>query len=179
MRARAVAERVSCGDVADRPEQFDPTRPLIERARARDFEAIVGLYREAQWGAPDPHQSGEFWVARRGDRPVAVAHIVDAPAGFAYLDAIVVTKSLRSTRIGTHLLRQILRTRRAGWWLECRRELIPFYTPHAFVIAPMDQVPDWVRQRVGTRARPVTYMQRPSDPPFAWSDATNDTAKKP
>jgi hypothetical protein len=161
-KKRLDAEFVSCGDVADHTAHSDPTRPLIERARARDYEAIVELYREAQWGAPD--QSGEFWIARRGYDPIAVAHIVDAPAGFAYLDAIVVTQSLRSNHVGTDLITRILPTRQAGWWLECRRELIPFYTPHAFVIAPEDQVPDWVRQRVGTRARPITYMQRPSDP---------------
>jgi N-acetylglutamate synthase-like GNAT family acetyltransferase len=149
--------------MADHRDDSVTTPPSIERARARDYEAIVELYREAQWLAPD--QSGEFWVARRGNSCIAVAHIVDAPAGYAYLDAIVVTQRLRSSGVATHLLTKILPTRRAGWWLECRRELIPFYTPHAFVIASEEQVPDWLRQRVGRRARPITYMQRPSDPP--------------
>jgi hypothetical protein len=147
--------------MADRRDDSATNPPLIERARALDYEAIVELYREANWLAPD--QSGEFWVARRGNSPIAVASIVDAPAGYAYLDAIVVTQRFRSSRVGTHLITKILPTRRAGWWLECRHELVPFYTPHAFLVAPDEQVPGWVRQRVGRRARPITYMHRPSD----------------
>jgi GNAT superfamily N-acetyltransferase len=132
----------------------------FERALAGDYEAIVELYREAQWRAPD--RSSEFWVARRANDPIAVAQIVDAPAGYAYLDAIVVTQSLRTRGVGTRLIAAVLPTRQKGWWLECRRELIPFYTPHGFVIAS-DDVPAWVRHRVGTRPRPITFMRRPGD----------------
>ena len=140
-----------------------PTSTSIKQALATDYEAIVDLYRQAQWNAPD--SEGEFWVARRADDPIAVAKIVNAPEGYAFLDAIVVSQSSRRSGVGSRLLAEILTTRDTDWWLECRHQLIPFYTPHAFVVAQDEHVPEWVRERVGTRARPTTYLRRRSSDP--------------
>ena len=135
----------------------------IERALADDFAAIVDLYGQAQWRAPD--SGGEFWVARRADDPIAVASVIDSPDGYAFLDAIVVSQSSRRSGVGRRLLTEILTTRETDWWLECRHELIPLYASHAFVVEQDEHVPEWVRQRVGTRARPTTYLRRRSNAP--------------
>ena len=139
-----------------------PTSISIERAFPSDDQAIVDLYRQAQWKAPD--SGGEFWVARRADDLIAVASVIDSPDGYAFLDALVVSQSSRRSGVGSRLLAEILTTRDTDWWLECRHQLIPFYTPHAFVVAQDEHVPEWVRERVGTRARPTTYLRRSSIP---------------
>ena len=140
-----------------------PTSISIVRASTSDYEAIVDLYHQAQWRAPD--SGGEFWVARRADDPIAVAMIVNAPEGYAFLDALVVSRSSRRSGFGSRLLGEIPSTRDTDWWLECRHELIPFYASHAFGVTQCEHVPEWVRQRVGTRPRPTTYLRRRSSAP--------------
>ena len=149
--------------MSDPHEDSAATSISIQRAFTSDYQAIVDLYRQAQWRAPD--NAAEFWVVRRADDPIAVAMIVNAPEGYAFLDAIVVSQSSRRSGVGSRLLAEILTTRDTAWWLECRHQLIPFYTPHAFVVAQDEHVPEWVRERVGTRARPTTYLQRRSSVP--------------
>ena len=144
--------------MADQRDVPERARLTIKRAELRDYDAIVALFREAKWRAPA--NAGEFWIARRAIDSVAAAQILDAPAGYAYLGAIVVTRDARRSGVGTRLLETLIAVRDTDWWLECREELVPFYLPHGFAIADDREVPDWARAQVGTRPRTITFMRR-------------------
>ena len=57
---------------------------------------------------------------------------------------------------------EVMATRDAEWWLECRKERIPFYSRLGFDLVEPGDVPASVRQLVRSRTdREQFFMHRP------------------
>jgi GNAT superfamily N-acetyltransferase len=120
----------------------------IALAVPEEHEAILALHREAGW--PGTHVDGEVWAVRTTAGVVASAQVVGLAPALFLVDAIVVRADLRGRGIGARLMRTILATRAAEWWLECREERIAFYERLGFELAT--DVPARVAARVGANA---------------------------
>ena len=126
-----------------------PERIAISLAEPGDRAAILALHREAGW--PGTHLDGEVWGrAHLADEVVGSAQLIELASGIVLVDAAVVRADARGRGIGTALLRTVLATREAEWWLECREERIAFYERLGFVV--IDDVPRLVAERVGSNA---------------------------
>jgi GNAT superfamily N-acetyltransferase len=134
-------------------------RPLeIGRALAADHPAILALHREAGW--PGTHVDGEVWAVREAGEITGSVQLLELAPGLMLIDAAVVRTDARGRGIGTQMLRAVLATRTAEWWLECREERIAFYERLAFQVAPASAVPAAVTSRVGKNpARRQFYLK--------------------
>jgi GNAT superfamily N-acetyltransferase len=119
----------------------------IARAAPSDHAAILVLHREAGW--PGTHVDGDVWAARDGRGVVGSVQLLELAAGVVLIDAAVVRSDARGHGIGAELMRAVLATREAHWWLECREERIAFYQRLGFEVQPEAAVPALVRARVG------------------------------
>jgi GNAT superfamily N-acetyltransferase len=124
--------------------------PPLEIALAvpEEHEAILALHREAGW--PGTHVDGEVWTARTPAGVVASVQVIGLAPALILVDAIVVRSDVRDRGIGAELLRTVLATRAAEWWLECREERIAFYERLGFERSA--DVPASVTARVGANA---------------------------
>jgi GNAT superfamily N-acetyltransferase len=124
--------------------------PPLEIALAGPDEhaAILALHREAGW--PGTHVDGEVWVARARGRVLASAQLIELAPALILVDALVVAAAARGRGIGAELMRTILPTRAAEWWLECRAERMGFYERLGFQLA--EEPPAAVSARVGPNA---------------------------
>ena len=134
--------------------------PPLEIALAAPDEhaAILALHREAGW--PGTHVDGEVWAARAGGSVIASAQLIELAPALILVDALVVRGDARGRGIGAELLRTILATRAAEWWLECRAERIAFYERLGFEVAA--DPPSAVTARVGANATRAQHFLRRS-----------------
>jgi GNAT superfamily N-acetyltransferase len=134
--------------------------PPLEIARAVPGEhpAILALHREAGW--PGTHVDGEVWVVRAGEEVIATAQLIELEPPVILIDAVVVRGSERGRGrgIGTELMRTVLATHAAEWWLECRAERIAFYERLGFEL--MAEAPGSVSARVGENATREQHFLR-------------------
>ena len=93
---------------------------------------------------------GEIWAVREAGRLIGSVQLLDLAPGLILIDAAVVRANARGRGIGTQMLRTILATRSAEWWLECREERIAFYERLNFSVVLPSTVPTSVASRVGT-----------------------------
>ena len=128
-----------------------------QQATDEDRPSIAALFREAGWES-DP-VFDEAWVAYEGDHVVGAVTVIEAEPNTAFIDAVVVASNRRGCGIGTDLLQAALSARDATWWLECREELLPFYTSTGFEVAA--DVPASVRALVAPRTdRAQNFLRR-------------------
>ena len=131
--------------------------PSTRRATDGDRPAVAALFREAGWEG-DP-VFDEAWVACEEDRVVGAVTVLDAEPELAFIDAIVVSRDLRGRGVASDMLADVLSTRHTTWWLECRQELLPFYTRKDFEVAT--DVPSSIRALVPPRTdRAQTFLRR-------------------
>jgi GNAT superfamily N-acetyltransferase len=131
----------------------------IAQAAPSDHEAILELHREAGW--PGTHVDGEVWAAREGAEILGGVQLLELAPGTILIDAAVVRSTARGRGVGTDMLRRVLATREADWWLECREERIGFYLRLAFHVERDADVPGLVKARVGPNAtRRQFFLQR-------------------
>ena len=72
----------------------------------------------------------------------------------------MVRADARGRGIGEVLIRSVLATREAWWWLECRAERIAFYERCGFAVQREEAVPAIVTARVGVNpARRQFFLQ--------------------
>jgi len=138
-----------------------PERIEISLAAPAEHAAILALHREAGW--PGTHTEGEVWAARACGDVVGGLQLIALAPQVILIDAAVVRASARGRGIGSELLRGVLATRTAEWWLECREERIAFYERLGFVVA--DEVPALVAGRVGPNAVRRRHFLRLSTAP--------------
>jgi predicted N-acetyltransferase YhbS len=135
------------------------TRAPLEIAPAEpaELEPILALHREAGW--PGTHLEGAVWAAREGGFLVGSAQLVELAPALLLIDAVVVRTGARGRGIGAELVRTVLATRAAQWWLECRLERVAFYQRLGFALVDEPAVPALVRARVGgNRERPQRFL---------------------
>jgi GNAT superfamily N-acetyltransferase len=133
--------------------------PPIEIAHAEphEYAAILAFHREAGW--PGTHLDGEIWAAREGTVLAGSVQLVELAPSLILIDAAVVRADARGRGIGGEMMRAVLATRTAEWWLECRAERIAFYARLGFQVAPAMDVPALVSARVGPNAaRPQNFL---------------------
>ena len=129
----------------------------MRQATDEDRPAIAALFREAAWEG-DP-VFGEAWVAYEGGRVVGTVTVLDAEPGLAFVDAVVVSSDIRRRGVGSEMLAEVLSARDATWWLECREELLPFYTRKGFEVST--EVPSSIRALVPPRTdRAQNFLRR-------------------
>ena len=137
------------------------TRPPLEIAVAKPeaYESILELHREAGW--PGTHVDGEVWAAYEAGQLVGSAQFIELEPALVLVDAIVVRASARDQGTGAELMRTMLATRPADWWLECRLERVPFYQRLDFRLVDEAEVPAIVKARVGGNpSRPQHFLLR-------------------
>jgi N-acetylglutamate synthase-like GNAT family acetyltransferase len=78
-----------------------------------------------------------------------------------FVRAMVVREDVRGSGIGTQMITEVMGTRQAEWWLECREERIRFYTRMGFDLVEGPEISASVRQlvRPGTDRR-QHFMKR-------------------
>jgi N-acetylglutamate synthase-like GNAT family acetyltransferase len=121
--------------------------PEIARALPGEHAAILELHREAGW--PGTQVEGEVWAAQTAGQLVGSIQVIVLAPGLMLIDAVVVRDGARDRGIGAAMVRTVLATRTAEWWLECREERIAFYERLGFAVAPGPAVPPLVLSRVG------------------------------
>ena len=98
---------------------------------------------------------------REAGELIGSAQLLELAPGLVLIDAAVVRADARGRGIGTQMLRTILATRTADWWLECREERIAFYERLNFSVVPPSTVPTAVASRVGPNpTRPQFFLKR-------------------
>ncbi len=114
---------------------------MLEFTRANETaeETILGHRHEAGWERTS--LEGEIWVATDGSVVVGSLQLVDIADDIVLVDAVVVPESRRGEGIGGELMRRVLTTREAEWWLECREERIAFYRCLGFALVAASEVP--------------------------------------
>lgn len=122
----------------------------ISRAKPLDDDAILRLHREAGWA--DSRVDGEVWVARQEGELVGSLQFVDLAPELLLITAMVIREDRRGRGIGRKLLAEVLRTRSADWWLECRRERIRFYSGLGFGLVDRTDVPSSVLGCIAPRS---------------------------
>ena len=131
----------------------------ITRAVLADHHPILDLHHEAGWA--QSRVDGEVWVAREGRQLVGSLQFEELPSGLLFIRAMVVREASRGRGVGGHMLDEVLGTRHADWWLECRDERIQFYSRHGFRVVEEDMMPTSVRQLVRPRTdRRQNFMHR-------------------
>lgn len=131
----------------------------IAHATPGEHAAILELHREAGW--PGTHVDGEVWAVREGVEIAGSVQLLELAPGTILIDAAVVRMDARGRGIGTEMLRAVLATREAQWWLECREERIAFYQRLGFQIERDARVPPLVKARVGANGmRRQFFLQR-------------------
>ena len=121
----------------------------ISRAAVADHDAILELHHEAGWA--QSRVDGEVWVARADGELVGSLQFEELPSGYLFIRAMVVRADSRGRGIGGEMLEEVLGTRHADWWLECRDERIPFYSRHGFQVVEERAMPAAVRELVRPR----------------------------
>jgi ribosomal protein S18 acetylase RimI-like enzyme len=135
------------------------TRSTLEIAPAgpQAHESILALHGEAGW--PGTHVDGEVWAAREARQLVGSIQLVALGPALVLVDAVVVRANARNQGIGAELMRTVMATRAAHWWLECRLERVAFYQRLGFVLVNESEVPAIVKARVGgNRARQQRFL---------------------
>jgi GNAT superfamily N-acetyltransferase len=132
--------------------------PEIARALPGEHAAILALHREAGW--PGTNLDGEVWAARAAGELIGSTQLIELAPGLILIDAAVVRAEARGRGIGSEMLRAVLATRSAEWWLECREERVAFYERLGFAVEPQPAVPLPVLARVGANSTRRQYFLR-------------------
>ena len=135
----------------------------ISLAPESAYEAILALHHEAGWNPS--RVEGEVWGAwERGELVGSIQFEEVGSLDVLFVRAMVVREVARSRGIGAQMLKEVMATRRAEWWLECREERIRFYTRMGFHIVEGAEIPASVLQLVRPRTdRQQHFMNRPLD----------------
>ncbi|MDX6407662.1 MAG: Acetyltransferase domain [Gaiellaceae bacterium] len=133
---------------------------VVSRAEKSDYEAILALHHDAGW-VPS-RVEGEVWGAWEGRELVGSVQFEEVGKDFLFVRAMVVRRDSRNRGIGAQMFREVMATRDAEWWLECRQERIRFYSRLGFVVVEQRNIPAAVRQLVRARTdREQFFMQKP------------------
>jgi N-acetylglutamate synthase-like GNAT family acetyltransferase len=142
-----------------------PARLAFGPALAADHAAILALHREVGW--PGTHLDGEVWALRESGEIIGSAQLIELEPGLILIDAAVVRADARGRGLGTQMLRTLLATRSALWWLECREARIAFYARLGFELQPPSAVPARVTNRVGENGSRRQFFMSNDHPPRA------------
>jgi N-acetylglutamate synthase-like GNAT family acetyltransferase len=131
----------------------------ISPAAAADHDVILDLHHEAGWA--QSRVDGEVWVAREDGELVGSLQFEELPSGLLFIRAMVVREASGGRGGGGRMLDEILETRHANWWLECRHERIRFYSRHGFQLVEEQAMPASVRELARPRTdRRQNFMHR-------------------
>jgi N-acetylglutamate synthase-like GNAT family acetyltransferase len=134
----------------------------VSRADESDYAAILALHHEAGW-VPS-RVDGEVWAAWEGRELLGSVQFEQVAKDILFVRAMVVRQDSRNRGIGAQMLSEVMATRDAEWWLECRSERIAFYSRMGFNLVEQGEIPASVRQLVRARTdREQFFMQRPRE----------------
>jgi GNAT superfamily N-acetyltransferase len=132
----------------------------VSRADKSDYAAILALHHEAGW-IPS-RVDGEVWAVWDHRELVGSMQFEEIGTDLLFVRVMVVRQEARGRGIGTQMFTEVMGTRDAEWWLECRKERIPFYARLGFDLVEPGDVPASVRQLVRSRTdREQFFMHRP------------------
>jgi GNAT superfamily N-acetyltransferase len=135
----------------------------VSHATRGEHAAILTLHREAGW--PGKQVDGEVWAARQAGALLGSVLLIELAPALILIDAAVVRADARGRGIGEQMLRVVLATRSATWWLECREERISFYERLGFSVEPITSVPPEVTARMDANPmRPQHFLSVQSGP---------------
>jgi N-acetylglutamate synthase-like GNAT family acetyltransferase len=132
----------------------------VLRADKNDYGKILALHHEAGW-VPS-RVDGEVWAAWHQQELVGSVQFEEVGPHLLFVRAMVVREDSRGRGIGARMFTEVMATRDAEWWLECREELIRFYARLGFNVVEQGDIPASVRQLVRPRTdRQQHFMNRP------------------
>lgn len=118
----------------------------VQLSQPGDDAAILGLRRGAGWTASEI--TGEAWVALLDGEVVGSLQLLPGDADDLLVDAVVVREAARGRGIGSGLMRTVMASRSATWWVECREELRGFYQRLGFVEVERAALPGGIAAHV-------------------------------
>ena len=132
----------------------------ISLAPESAYEAILALHHEAGWNPS--RVDGEVWGAwEHGELVGSIQFEEVGSPDVLFVRAMVVREDARGNGIGAQMFTEVMGTRQAEWWLECREERIRFYTRMGFELVEGTEIPASVRQLVRPRTdRREHFMKR-------------------
>ena len=111
----------------------------VSPANRSDYETILALHHEAGW-IPS-RVEGEIWVAWHQRELVGSIQFEEVEPDLLFVRAMVVREASRGRGIGTRMFTEVMATRDADWWLECREERICFYARLGFNVVEQGDRP--------------------------------------
>ena len=132
----------------------------IALAPVSAYDDILALHHEAGWNPS--RVEGEVWGAWEHGALVGSIQFEEVGSpDVLFVRAMVVREDARGSGIGTRMFTEVMGTRQAEWWLECREERIRFYTRMGFDLVEEAEIPASVRQLVRPRTdRRQHFMKR-------------------
>jgi N-acetylglutamate synthase-like GNAT family acetyltransferase len=105
---------------------------------------------------------GEVWGAWNESGLVGSVQFEEVGgSGLLFVRAMVVREDVRGRGIGATMFNEVMATRVAEWWLECRSERIAFYRRLGFRVAHPQDVPPTIRELVRRRTdRKQNFMAK-------------------
>ncbi len=133
------------------------------RAGAEAHPAVLALHHEYGW-MDEAVSGGELWVARDGDQIVGAVELLAVDPARIVVAVAIVGQSRRGRGIGSELMGEVLASRDAEWWTECRSERIAFYERLGFELIDAGELPGDVRPHLDHPS--TTQPERPLN--FLW-----------
>ena len=132
----------------------------IALAPKSEYDAILALHHAAGWNPS--RVDGEVWAAWQDGELVGSIQFEEVGTpGVLFVRAMVVREGARGRGIGATMFREVMATRIAEWWLECRTERIAFYHRLGFRVVEEQAIPSYIRGLVRRRTdRKQNFMSR-------------------
>lgn len=131
----------------------------ITLASRSDYDAILALHHEAGWVRS--RVDGEVWAAWEERELVGSLQFEKVTSDLLFVRAMVVREDSRGRGIGAQMFSDVMKTRDADWWLECRDERVAFYSRLGFEVSDQDGIPASVRALVRPRTdRRENFMHK-------------------
>jgi N-acetylglutamate synthase-like GNAT family acetyltransferase len=134
----------------------------ISLAPKSDYDAILALHHEAGWNPS--RVDGEVWaVWEQGELVGSVQFEEVGSPDLLFVRAMVVREDARGRGIGAKMFNEVMATRAAEWWLECRSERVNFYDRLGFHLVGNQDIRPQVRGLVRRRTdRQENFMMKAS-----------------